>query len=121
MKNFENNFKRVKEFNNKTEKEKGKFKLGINELSDWSPEEIDAILTFKPYTNRPDKGNATFPPSFRRFLPVLNDSIDWRDNGAVSTVKNQWTCGSCYTFATVGAIEGAYKLKTGTLVEFSTQ
>lgn len=41
--------------------------------------------------------------------------------GAVSIVKNQKTCGSCYTFATVGAIEGAYKLKTGTLVEFSTQ
>lgn len=51
----------------------------------------------------------------------MNTSIDWRDQDAVSTVKNQLTCGSCYTFASVGAIEGAYKLKTGTLVEFSTQ
>ncbi len=51
----------------------------------------------------------------------MNTSIDWRDQGAVSTVKNQLTCGSCYTFASVGAIEGAYMLKTGTLLEFSTQ
>ena len=68
--------------------------------------------------NRPDKGNFT-APSKKRFLQSTNttpDSIDWRDSGAVSSVKNQDTCGSCY-----GAMEGAYQIKTGTLVEFSTQ
>jgi hypothetical protein len=57
-------------------------------LSDWSPEEITAILTYKPVVDRPVKGNATFPPNSKRFLATLNTSIDWRDQGAVSTVKN---------------------------------
>jgi len=56
--NFETNFKLVKEFNNQTAE---KFKLGINELSDWSPEEIAQILTFKPVEDKPDAGNVTFP------------------------------------------------------------
>ena len=116
--NFETNFKLVKEFNNQTAE---KFKLGINELSDWSPEEIAQILTFKPVEDKPDAGNVTFPNQTKRFLQTFNTSIDWRDQGAVSGVKNQYTCGSCYTFAAAAAIEGAYKLKTGTLVEFSTQ
>lgn len=118
---FDDNFNKIKAFNNKTAN--GKFKLGINELSDWTQEEIDAILTFKPVAaaDRPTKGNATFPPTNNKRFLAANTSIDWRDQGAVSAVKNQLTCGSCYTFASVGAIEGAYKLKTGTLVEFSTQ
>jgi hypothetical protein len=70
--------KKIKAFNNKTSS-KEKFKLGINELSDWSPDEISAILTFKPVANRPIKGNATFSPKSKRFLDALNDSIDWRD------------------------------------------
>lgn len=64
---FDDNFKKIKSFNNKT-KGKEKFKLGINELSDWSPDEITAILSYKPVANRPEKGNATFPPKSKRFL-----------------------------------------------------
>ncbi len=76
---FENNFNKIKSFNdkknNKTVKEK--FKLGINELADWAPEEIAAILTFKPEVDRPLNGNATFPPTSKRFLQTTNTSIDW--------------------------------------------
>jgi Cathepsin propeptide inhibitor domain (I29) len=75
---FDDNFNKVKAFNNKTGG-KEKFKLGINELSDWSPEEITAILSYKPVVDRPVKGNATFPPNSKRFLATFNASIDWRD------------------------------------------
>jgi len=51
----------------------------------------------------------------------LPESIDWRLYGAVTPVKDQSVCGSCWSFGTVGSLEGAYFLKTGQLVRLSQQ
>jgi C1A family cysteine protease len=54
-------------------------------------------------------------------LTALPTSVDWTTTGAVTGVKDQGNCGSCWSFSATGALEGAYKIKYGTLISFSEQ
>jgi len=69
--------------------------------------------------------NITQPKSQKFLRSEINNnlpkSVNWIDSGSVTDVKDQGQCGSCWSFSTTGALEGAYFNKYGKLVSFSEQ
>ncbi|KAL2453274.1 Cysteine proteinases superfamily protein [Abeliophyllum distichum] len=93
------------------------YKLIDNEFADLTNLEFkSAYLGYKsPMFSHKRRHNFTFDNS------LVPPSIDWRKRGAVTPVKNQGSCGSCWAFSAVAAVEGINKIKTGKLVSLSEQ
>ena len=88
--------------------------VGLNEFADWTEAEYKRLLGFK------GKKLSTTPAEVLD-TSNLEDSIDWRAKGAVTDVKNQGQCGSCWAFSTTGAVEGSMFLAYGQLQSYSEQ
>jgi len=87
-------------------------------MADWTEMEYKRLLGYKAPLGYTAEQRNVFTADDDASVP---DSIDWREKGAVTPVKNQGQCGSCWSFSATGSMEGAYQIKTGTLEQFSEQ
>jgi KDEL-tailed cysteine endopeptidase len=91
------------------------YTVGINQFAD---------LTLNEFRNQFLGLNALSKPKFETVHldeSATASSIDWTTKGAVTPVKNQAQCGSCWAFSTTGSLEGANFIKNGKLLSFSEQ
>lgn len=112
---FKENLKHIDQRN----KEVTSYWLGLNEFADMSHEEFkNKYLGLKPQFPTRRQPSAEF--SYRD-VEALPKSVDWRKKGAVTPVKNQGSCGSCWAFSTVAAVEGINQIVSGNLTSLSEQ
>lgn len=95
--------------------------FGITKFSHMKEEDFrTSRLGFKPNTT---KRNSLARPPVLNLKGMLKDedSVDWRNKNAVTPVKDQYMCGSCWAMAAVSEIESSVAIATGRLQELSTQ
>ncbi|XP_028799543.1 zingipain-2-like [Neltuma alba] len=116
---FKNNLKHIKERNAKR-KSSTDYSLGLNKFSDMTYEEFSRIYLreMKEPIIGSNKGKMV---SNSESCPDAPSSLDWRLSGAVTYVKDQGSCGSCWAFSATGAIEGITQIVTQNLPSLSEQ
>jgi cathepsin L len=94
------------------------FKVAMNQFGDLTLAEFTSTYMGFKQPSGPLPGEIFQPKHAIQALPA---TWDWRTKGAVTAIKNQEQCGSCWSFSTTGSTEGCHQISTGNLVALSEQ
>lgn len=104
------------------------YTVGHNAFSGMNSEEFAEFMGFRANQEFMAKGEGFLRGSVPTVqqedimdLESLPTSVDWRTKGVVTSVKQQGSCGSCFSFSSTGALEGIYAITNNNLVSFSEQ
>jgi cathepsin L len=111
-----NTFKANLELINAHNNGSSSWKMGVNQFADLSQAEFKTYLGLKPRDNSYLRSKNTAP-----LVDGPANDIDWVSKGAVTPIKDQAQCGSCWAFSTTGGVEGAVQVATGRLTSVSEQ
>lgn len=84
--------------------------IGINQFADWTQDEFKKMLGDRGVESKDVEKEGKSTVEVRGDLP---SSVDWVVGGAVSPVKNQGQCGSCWSFSATGHLESVIAVKSG--------
>lgn len=112
-----NNLAFVKAHNQRYEAGLESYNVEMNQFADLDSAEFGEkyLISF------PKDGVTTKCTGAQAPTASLPDEVDWTTKGAVTAIKNQGQCGSCWAFSTTGSVEGAYFLAKNKLESFSEQ
>jgi cathepsin L len=113
-------FKHNMDFITRENKKGHKYTLGMNSFGDLSHEEFKATYA-SGYRSVKNTVHRAHNAPAKTHVHALPTSVDWSMKGAVTPVKNQLQCGSCWAFSATGSMEGAVFIKTGKLPSLSEQ
>ncbi|KDO82142.1 hypothetical protein CISIN_1g048002mg, partial [Citrus sinensis] len=114
---FKQNLKRIHKVNQMDKP----YKLRLNRFADMTNHEFMSSRSSKVSHHRMLHGPRRQTGFMHGKTQDLPPSVDWRKQGAVTGVKDQGRCGSCWAFSTVVSVEGINKIKTGELWSLSEQ
>jgi KDEL-tailed cysteine endopeptidase len=115
-------FKENRVYINRLNQETPDTQFDVNEFADMTHDEFanSYLHGYKPDLKQ-QWGETPHLGTHQYSGASLPTSVDWTTKGAVTPIKNQGQCGSCWAFSTTGSVEGAWQIATGKLVSLSEQ
>jgi len=112
---FKDNLNFIHEHNS----ENRSYTVGVNVFADLTQKEFKArnSLVVDPQIHNSHR----VTPHLDVDVSAPLTDVDWRARNAVNPVRDQGSCGSCYSFSSVSTVETAYAIKKGSLVQLSEQ